>query len=289
MRKILVAGATGLIGRAVTQLLHKQRYRVRIFSRDPVRAQALGNIADESVVGDATQPQDLRGVMDGVDAVISCLGAPVSFTLAERRGFRTIDTVANYNLIRAAADAGVSRFVYVSVHVQPGYAGTSYIRAHEAVVDEISRSGLSSVIVRPTGLFPTFDSFIGMARRGIAFIPGDGTCRTNPVHQLDVAEVCVDALTNDRDSSVAIGGPDIFTREELVRLAFEVVHKRPYIIHTPRVLAIAGGTMIRPFHPRIGEVIDFAAHVFTTECVAPQRGRQRLVDHFTRVASMHEP
>lgn len=287
MRKVLVAGATGLIGRAVTQLLHKRGYGIRAFSRDPVRAQALQAIVDERVVGDATRPRDLDGIMDGVDAVISCLGAPVGFTSAERRSFRAVDTAANCNIIRAAVDAGVSRFVYVSVHVQPAYADTAYVRAHETVVEELGRSGISFTIVRPTGIFPIFDSFVAMARRGIAAIPGDGAARTNPVHQLDVAEVCVDTLTNSQGSSISIGGPDIFTREDLVRLAFEVVKKRPHIIHIPPALVLAGGTVLRPFHPRISEIIDFAAHVFTTECVAPQRGRQRLVDHFTRVASMH--
>ena len=54
-------------------------------------------------------------------------------------------------------------------------AGATYIRAHETVVEELGRSGLSAAVVRPTGIFPIFDPFVTMARRGIAFIPGDGT------------------------------------------------------------------------------------------------------------------
>lgn len=285
MRKVLVAGATGLLGRTVAQLLRDRRYEVRAFSRDPARARALQAITNDTVIGDATRARDMDGVMEGVDAVISCLGAPVSFTWKERRSFYTVDTTANRNIIRAAVDARVSRFVYVSVHVQPAYAGTTYIRAHEAVVEELGRSGLSAAVVRPTGVFPIFDPFIAMARHGIAFIPGDGTARTNPVHQLDVAEACVDALAGEEDLSFSIGGPDIFTREEIIELAFEAVKKRPQIVHVPRALALTGGTVIRPLHPRIGETIDFAARVFTSECVAPRQGRRRLVDHFTRIAS----
>jgi uncharacterized protein YbjT (DUF2867 family) len=285
MRTILVAGATGIVGRAVTQLLRNCNYRIRTLSRDPGRAHVLRNIADEVVLGDATKSRSLEGALTGVDAVISCLGAPVNFAWTERRGFHAVDTVANCNLIQAALKAGVTRFIYVSVHVQPGYAATAYVRAHEAVVTALSESGLSYAVVRPTGIFPIFDSFVTMARYGIAAIPGDGTARTNPVHQLDVAEACADALTAEPGSSIAIGGPDIFTREELVGLAFEAASKRPRIIHAPRSLVLATGAIVRPFHPHIGEVIDFAAHVFTAECVAPQRGRRRLMDYFTHVAS----
>jgi uncharacterized protein YbjT (DUF2867 family) len=285
MRMILVAGATGIVGQAVIQLLRNRNCRIRTLSRDPGRAQALRHIADEVVLGDATRPESLEGALTGVDAVISCLGAPVTFVWGERRSFHAVDAVTNCHLIRAALRAGVLRLVYVSVHLQSGYATTAYIRAHEAVVEALGESGLSFAVVRPTGIFPIFDSLVTMARRGIAAIPGDGTARTNPVHQLDVAEACVDALTTEPGSSIAIGGPDIFTREELVRLAFQAVNKRPHIIHSPRSLVLAAGTIIRPFHPRIGELIDFAAHVFTAECVAPQRGRRRLMAYFTQVAS----
>ncbi len=285
MRTILVAGATGIVGQAITQLLRNSNYRIRTLSRDPGRAQALRNMADEIVLGDATRPKSLEGALTGIDAVISCLGAPVNFSWTDRRGFHAVDTVANCNLIRAAVKAGVARFVYVSVHVHPGYAATAYIRAHESVVAALGESGLSFAVVRPTGIFPIFDALVTMAHRGVATIPGDGTARTNPVHQLDVAEACVDALTAKAGSSIAIGGPDIFTREELVRLAFEAVKKRPHIIHAPRSLMLVAGTVIRPFHPRLGEMIDFATHVFTAECVAPQVGRRRLSDHFMQVAS----
>ena len=51
---VLVAGATGILGREVARLLHEEGYRVKTFSRNPARAQALKGIADEITTGDAT-------------------------------------------------------------------------------------------------------------------------------------------------------------------------------------------------------------------------------------------
>src|SRR3712207_4723668 len=143
MHTVLVAGATGILGREVARALHGKGHRVKTFSRNPARARALGTVADEIATGDATNPESLKGVLDGVEAVVSCLGAPLRFTVGDRRGFREVDTVANLNLLEAAKEAGVRRFVYVSVHVQPDYARSAYIRAHEEVVSELSKPGIS--------------------------------------------------------------------------------------------------------------------------------------------------
>ncbi len=275
-----MAGATGMLGREVVTLLHAEGYRVRTLSRDPARAEALAGLADQVVLGDATDPDTLTGAADGVDAVISCLGAPMAFGLSDRRSFRDVDTVANLNLLRAAVTAGVDRFVYVSLLVRPDWQDTAYVLAHEEVVCEIRHSGISHAIVRPTGMFPIFDPFLPMARRGVAWIPGDGQARTNPVHPREVAEVCVGALDQGEDLSLPIGGPEVLTREDVVRLAFEAVGRRPRILHLPRWALLGAARLLRPWHPRLSEVTDFSARALTSDFLAPEAGTRRLGDHF---------
>jgi uncharacterized protein YbjT (DUF2867 family) len=279
-RTVLVAGATGMLGRAVATALHRTGTRVTSLSRDPARAGALTGIADTVVLGDATRPGTLRGAFDGVDAVISCLGAPMAFRTGDRRSFRDLDTVANRNLLEAARAAGVRRFVYVSLLVRPAWANTGYARAHEEIVELLERSGLSYGVVRPTGMFPIFDPFVAMARRGIAWIPGDGRAQTNPVHPDEVAEACLDVLGRTDITSLAVGGPEILTRQEIVELAFRSVGRTPRILHLPRRALTTGSALLRPVHPRLSEVTDFASRALTNTFVAPPAGRRRLTDHF---------
>jgi len=279
-RTVLVAGATGMLGSAVAAALHRTGSRVTSLSRSPVRAAKLSGIADAVVLGDATRAETLRGAFDGVDAVISCLGAPMAFRTGDRRSFRDLDTVANRNLIRAAGAAGVQRFVYVSLLVRPAWANTGYARAHEEVVELLEQSGLSYGVVRPTGMFPIFDPFLAMARRGIAWIPGDGQAQTNPVHPYEVAEACLDVLNHEGTSSLMVGGPEILTRQEIVELAFRSVGRKPRILHLPRRALVAGSVLLRPVHPRLSEVTDFAARALTNAFVAPPGGHRRLADHF---------
>jgi 2-alkyl-3-oxoalkanoate reductase len=106
MQSVLVAGASGILGREVTRLLHEEGHRVKTFSRNPARAKALQGIADENAAGDATNLESLGGAFDGVDTVVSCLGSPVTFTVGgDRRSFRAVGTMANRNLIQAARQA----------------------------------------------------------------------------------------------------------------------------------------------------------------------------------------
>jgi uncharacterized protein YbjT (DUF2867 family) len=282
--RVLVAGATGTVGRELTRFLSARGDHVVAFSRDPARATALRGVADDVRTGDALRPGDLAGLLDGIDAVASCLGGRVDLGWGQRRGYRTLDTVANRNLLSAACAAGVRRFVYLAVHTEHGYAGTSYVRAHEDFARELFGSGLSAGVVRATGIFPSFAPLLAMARRGRVWLPGDGRARTNPVHAVDVAEACAAVLHGDR-RELSIGGPDIITRDELARMPFQVLDREPRLVHLPRLFALAGAAALRPLHPRLAQLLDFAARVFTSDCVAPPLGRRRLVDYFGELAT----
>jgi uncharacterized protein YbjT (DUF2867 family) len=135
-------------------------------------------------------------------------------------------------------------------------------------------------------MFPIFDPFLPMARRGIAWIPGDGTARTNPVHPHEVAHACVDVLDSAGGVDLPVGGPEILTREDVVRLAFAAVGRSPRVLHLPPRALLAGATLLAPVHPRLSEVTDFAARALTSDFLAPLGGRRRLADHFATVAGM---
>ena len=280
---VLVAGATGMLGLEVVRLLSERGHRVRTLSRDPARAQALHGIADEVVLGDATEPASLTRAFAGVDAVVSCLGAPMTVVPTGRSSFFQVDTVANRNLITAAVGAGVARFVYVSIFLRPAWARSRYVLAHEEVVDELRRSGLSFGVVRPTGMFPIFDQLVHMARRGLVWIPGDGRPATNPVHPADVAEACLAALYRADEADISVGGPDTMTRQEIVDLAVATSGHAARVVHLPPPVLYALSAALRPVHPRTAEVLQFITQAFTHDFVAPATGRRHLRDHFAGV------
>jgi uncharacterized protein YbjT (DUF2867 family) len=281
MERVLVAGASGQLGRHVVEELRGRGYRVRALSRTPARLAAR---ADEAVRGDLLDPASLAAACEGVDLVFSCAGASMDLNdVTDRRGPLQVDWGGNRNLLAAAKSAGVRRFAYVSVHGGRELRHLEYTGAHERFVDELAGSGLDHTIIRPTGFFSFFGEVLKMARRGRAIVIGDGAARTNPIHPADLARVCAGALA-DGTREVSAGGPEILTREEIVRIAFRAAGREPRVTHLPPGVFRGMAAVTRPFNRRLAALLAFGAEVSVTDCVAPAHGSRRLEDFFRAYA-----
>lgn len=279
---MLVAGASGALGREVVSALGDRGYRVRALTRDPRRLAPLGSAVAETHTGDALDAPSLRGACDGVHAVVSCAGASVSPSLRGWRKFGSVDTPANVNLIEEAERASIERFVYVSCHHTKEMRALDYVDAHERVVDRLRQSALGWTVVRPTGFFSALGALVDMARHGPIVSFGPGEARSNPIHDADLAAVIASALSGD-EREIDAGGPDVLTRREIAELAFQAVGRRPWIVSAPAGLVRAVAFLLRPLHPRNAHLIAFFADIYGRDLVAPARGRRRLQDHFAEL------
>jgi uncharacterized protein YbjT (DUF2867 family) len=287
MTKVLIAGASGALGRRVVGEALVRGHHVVAFGRDAQRLSTRLPEQVETRIGDALVPASLAGVLDGCEAVISCLGASVSPSLgAGRRGFLAVDLPANRALADAAKAAGVRRFVYVSVagHDEPGAAELAYYRAHEQVVEHLDAIDLEHAIIRPTGFFSAFSEYVNMARRGRVPMIGDGSARSNPIADADLARVCVEALDGAAGDS-RVGGPDVLSRREIIEMAFAAVERPAKIVSVSPGLFRAAARMIGLFVPRVGELLPFVVFVSTRELIVPAAGTLRLVDAFAEAAA----
>ncbi|WP_437572309.1 SDR family oxidoreductase [Sorangium sp. So ce542] len=283
VQRILLAGATGAVGSELLRLLRGRGHFVRTLSRTEGNAAGIRGLASEVVVADAAEPGAVTGALAGVDTVVSCLGANVSMTLRERRSYYDVDVVANTHLLEAAKRAGVKRFVYLSAHPGPGYAHTRYLAAHLQMEERIRASGLSFSFVRPTGIYSALNDTMAMARAGVGTVPGDGRARTNPVHPADVAEALAEVLAGGPDV-VPVGGPDVMTRDEVMRLAFDAAGKKGLIVHVPAGVLRSTSVLLEGIHPRLSDLLEFVAAVMTSDSVAPARGTRPLRAWFEALA-----
>lgn len=282
MERVLVAGASGQLGRHVVEELRRRGTHVRALTRHPGRLTAP---ADEAARGDLLDPASLRAACDGVDAVFSCAGASMSLgSLRDRSGPMAVDFAGNRNLLAAARDAGVRRFAYVSVYGGGAMRGLEYTGAHERFVDALAASGIDHTVIRPTGFFSFFGEIARMAAKGRGVVIGSGRARTNPIHDADLARVCADALA-DGDAVVEAGGPEVFTREEIVLAAFRAVGREPRITRVPPGVFRGAAAILRPAHPRLAALLAFGAEISQVDCVAPARGTHRLEEWFRRFAA----
>jgi uncharacterized protein YbjT (DUF2867 family) len=283
MQKILLAGATGLLGRCVLEELKEERFSIRAIGRDRAKLEQL-SIA-EPVSADLMAPESLEGVCDGVDAVISCAGASMKVnTIGDRSSFYEVDYKGNSRLLAEAQRSRVKKFIYVSLCGGDRLRQTEYADAHERFVDRLNRSDLPYTVIRPTGFYGFHLEILKMARKGRGLVIGDGSRRTNPIHEADVARACVEALTwNETDRT--IGGPEILSRKETVELALAVARRRakPFSM-PPRLFR----TLVKPLkliNPRIHALMDFGVAVTQVDVIAPPYGKRRLREYFENDSS----
>jgi uncharacterized protein YbjT (DUF2867 family) len=278
---VLVAGATGRLGVEVVRELRRRGERVTALVRRPERAPELRDLAHEVRVADALRPGTLPAAFEGVDRVFSCLGASVvPLPQYGRATFTQIDYPANRNLIAAAQAAGVRKFVYVSVFGHRQVPWSDFIRGHEMVVEELRRVGLDHSIIRPTGFFSSMEEILLVASRGLLPEFNGGRPRTNPIHEADLAEVCVDAFDRPHGWEQDVGGPDPLTRREIAQLALAAVEREAKQVRVPVAALRAAGLAFRPLYPRVGHLFTFIAEILSEDFVAPCYGRRHIADYF---------
>lgn len=283
MTRVFVAGAAGTLGRAVVRQLKEQGHWVRGLSRSVRRLRGLP--LDETFEGDLTDPESIQGCCDRVDAVLSCAGASMRLDdFAERRSFEAIDFAGNRNLLAEARRAAAAKFVYVSLHAADRLLATEYARSHERFVALLRSSGMPSTVVRPTGFFSVFGEVFQMARKGRGVVIGSGEARTNPVHEEDVAAVCVEALGRP-EAEIAVGGPEVYTRRQIVEIAFEVAGRPAKITRIPSWLFRGLVAPTRLWNRRLHALMVFGAAVSVVDVVAPAVGRRDLRSYFRELAA----
>jgi uncharacterized protein YbjT (DUF2867 family) len=286
MTKVLVAGASGHLGGHILSACRERGYWTRALARTEPKALALRQCADDVFVGQATQVETLSGLYKGIEAVVSCLGASVAARpLPDKRSYHDVDYAGNRNLLHAAKAAGVKKFVYVSVFATPGYAQTAYVQAHEDFANELKASGLEYAILRPTGFFSAYAEFVRLAAKGPLPLVGGGKAKTNPIHDADLAKICVDAI-DAPGTEQAVGGTDIFTRKEIAELAFQALGKKARTLPMPAFVFGVARTLISPFDKRMRDLIEFIGAVSVSDGVAPAVGTHRLADYFREVAAI---
>jgi uncharacterized protein YbjT (DUF2867 family) len=288
MKKVLVAGSTGYIGRYVVQEFRNRGYWVRALVRDPEKVKkqgphlepALENLADEFFTGDATRPESIRGLCDGVEIVFSSLGMTRPDFV---HSSFDVDYKANLNILREALRAKARKFVYISVFNAQKMMDIENIQAHEKFVDELRASGLEYAVVRPTGYFSDMAQFLNMARNGFTFSLGDGERRSNPIHGADLAKVCVDAAEGIA-TEIDAGGPEIFTYRQVAEMAADVVHRQPLTLSIPVWVADGIAAVTGLINRDVHDIALFATTVSKNDTVAPQYGTHRLREFFEEMA-----
>lgn len=238
-KTVALTGATGFVGKAVLEQLIRQGWGVRALARraQPKRADVIW------VDGALDRPETLGVLCEGADAVLHVAGI---VNAPDAAGFETGNVTGTANMLTAAREAGVRRFVHVSSLSarEPGLSiyGASKARAERLV----GASMLDWTIVRPPGVFGPGDTEVfemfKMAQRGFCLLPPEG--RSSWIHVEDLARLLVALLPPHEDATARMfeaddGAPDGWRHKSFARAIGWALGRRITPLSAPRPLLFA--------------------------------------------------
>jgi NADH dehydrogenase len=218
---ILVAGATGLVGRQIALALQRKAGRVRGLVRGGTanpNASELVAAGIQIAAGDLREPSTLADACVGIDTVV-CTATTMPTGVDD--GIRRVDHDGVLALIDAAERAGVKKFVYTS------YSGAIETdcplrTAKRDCERRLRESAMDAVILRPTyfmelwlGPHLGFDPLNATAR-----VYGDGEGKVSYVSAADVGAFAVAATLKPtaKETILEIGGPEPLSQLDAVRI-----------------------------------------------------------------------
>ncbi|MCB9458046.1 MAG: complex I NDUFA9 subunit family protein [Anaerolineaceae bacterium] len=244
---ILVTGGAGFVGNNVVRKLVAQGKSVRAMVRHPEKAQMrLGDLGTkvEIVRGDVTDRHGIQPHLKDCSAVVHTVA------ISMEKGGTTYEEV-NYqgtiNVVDAAADAGVKRFINVSQNGANSSLPYRFLASKGKAQEYVAASDLQWTAVRPSAIFGPQDEFFNTFARLLRLTPlvfplvGGGKAEFQPVSVDDVAEAIVRSLDDDSTigQELGLGGPEVLNLGEIEKRVMKA-------LNTSRLLIPAPTWLLRP-------------------------------------------
>ncbi|PPQ32492.1 hopanoid-associated sugar epimerase [Rhodopila globiformis] len=254
----LVTGATGFVGSAVARALAARGHALRLLARPSSDRRNLAGLDAEVVTGDLTEPESLVRAAAGCRYVFH-VAADYRMWVPDPDAMLHANVDGSIAMLRAAARAGVERFVHTSSVAALGQIGDgtpadedtptrevdfvgiykrSKYMAERAVLDIAKRESLPVVVVNPAAPVgprdikptPTGKMILDAAAGRMPAYIDTGL---NIVHVDDVAEGHVLAMEKGTVGQRYVLGGENLPLKDILALVAEIAHRRPPFIRLP--------------------------------------------------------
>ncbi|OZI07950.1 NAD(P)-dependent oxidoreductase [Siphonobacter sp. BAB-5385] len=212
--KILITGATGGVGSALTQQLAQRGIPFRALVRS--EKEALATLPGVEVVrGDFNDPASLARALQGIERAFLLTS---SSEQAEQQ---------QLTFVAEARRAGVQHLVKLSQLAADLHSPVRFLRYHAVVEEAILETGLTYTFLRPNLFMQGLLGFrSSIAQQGLFFAAiGDAKISLIDVH--DIAAVAVEALTGEGHTgkTYTLTGSEALSHSEIAQQLSAVLHK----------------------------------------------------------------
>jgi len=244
---VVVAGATGYIGKSTVRESVRQGYKTVALVRSLDKVQSAGGqrLYGDFFKGahviecDVSDPVQLEKTMaqihtenGGIESVVSCLASRSGI---KREAFQ-IDYQATRNCMEAGIKCDANHFVLLSaicVRKPLLQFQLAKLKFEAALQDQ---SAMTWSIVRPTAFFKSVSGQLERVQDGSSFLMFQDSTRCNPIAESDLATYLIDCISDEsrRNKIINLGGPDKpMTKIEQGKMMFKAIGAEPKFSRLP--------------------------------------------------------
>ncbi len=227
---VLVAGASGFVGRRLTEALVAAGHHVRAMTRRPADYDGTG----EPVGADVQDPETLPAALEGCRAAYYLVHSLTS------KDFERLDAEAARSFGEAAAAAGVQQIIYLGGLGDEREHLSSHLRSRREVETLLGEAGVPVTVLRAGIIVGKGGISWEMTRQLVHHLPAMVTprwvrTRTQPIAVADVVRYLVGVLDEPRALGrvFEVGGPEVLQYVTMMRRVAALQHRRLLIVPVP--------------------------------------------------------
>ena len=239
-KKVLVAGATGYVGKAVIAELLDRNYIVFAIVRKENQFEYSDQTNLNVISLKIEENSEWTKQLPHIDIIISCLASRSGC----ERDANFVDFSLNSDLLNFGLKIKLQHFILLSaICIQK--PKLAFQRAKLRFNSELVASGLRYSIVLPTAFFKSLSGQVNRIKNGKSFLVFGNGKRTSslPISEIDLAKYIVNCIESEEswNKSLPVGGPGpAVTPLDQAKMLFEIFDKPKKIKHvSPRFFDFA--------------------------------------------------
>ncbi|WP_299768036.1 NAD(P)H-binding protein [uncultured Pseudoteredinibacter sp.] len=273
MAHIVLAGATGYLGRYLAQQFYRDGHQLGLLLRDEKKLERLQIPNHYVVKTDFGNSDHLLHEIPSCNIVVSCLGITKQ---QDGLSYDDVDYAMNARLLDFAKNSQAKQFMYISVlHAEK--MQNRLCQAKTKFTRQLKSSNIDYRIIRPSGFFSDIHNMLQQCDGKCLPILGNGQNSLNPIHGQDLAQFCAEAL-REKERELNIGGPLTYTQKELAQLIQKHCKKPTRIFQLGEHLQAAAKFICRLAPERWTGSAEFILEASSTDMATKSYGDIKLED-----------
>ena len=233
--KVLVTGATGYIGGELVPELIARGYQIRIMLRK-MKAEYRDRWPNaEIVVADALNYEQVEKALIGMDCVFYLI-----HSLQRRTEFVSLDNQAAHNFTKAAEKNKLKRIVYLGALGNNEVQLSNHLKSRQMVAEVFEKGNTALTQLRAAVIIGSGSASYRMINNlvqncPVFLFPTWAKTKCQPIAVRDVIKYLVGCLENSETAGKTfdIGGPEILTFEQMVKLQAKILKKKRLYMNGP--------------------------------------------------------